>query len=65
MLRKKVYDENRQLLGKVTDYATDLESFYIQRLYVIPTLFKKLTGNQRIISRLQIIEITNKKIIAF
>jgi uncharacterized protein YrrD len=63
LIGKKVFTENRELLGKVNDYATDVGSFFVQRLYVTPTLLKKLTGSQKTISRLQIVEITDKKII--
>ncbi len=63
LLGKKVVDEARQPLGKVSDYALDPESFFIQRLYVTPPFFRKLTSGQKIISRQQIIEITDKKII--
>jgi uncharacterized protein YrrD len=63
LLGRKVYTQSNQFLGKVSDYATDMESFYIQRFYVTPSVFKQLTSDQRVISRLQIIEITDKKII--
>ncbi len=63
LLGKKVYDENREYLGKVNDFATDTNSFFIQRLYVAPSVFKSFTQDQRIVSRAQIIEITDKKIV--
>lgn len=63
LLGKKVYDQNKQFLGKVSDFATDLGSFYVQRLYVSPSMLKQLTRDQKVISRVQIIEINDKKII--
>lgn len=63
LLGKKVYTEDKVLLGKVVDYATDLESYFIQRLFVSPTGLRQLSGKQLIISRVQIIEITDKRIV--
>ncbi len=63
LIGKKVYSERKHKIGKVDDYATDLESYYVQKLYVSPTVFKALTRDQRVISRVQIIEIDAKKII--
>ena len=63
LLSKKVFSEDKLPLGKVADYATDLESFYIQRLFINPGAIRQLTTKQRIISRVQITEITNKKIV--
>ena len=63
LLNKPVFTDSRQKLGKVEDYSTDLESFYIQKFYVKPPLLKSITQNKAIISRTQIIEITDKKII--
>jgi uncharacterized protein YrrD len=57
-----VTDQNRKL-GKVTDFAVDSESLYIQKLYVAPRLLKSLTGSQLSIDRTQIIEVTDKKIV--
>ncbi len=62
LLDKKVEGENKTRIGRVSDYSTDLESLFIQRLYVMPSVLK-LTRAQKIISRTQIVEITTKKII--
>ncbi len=63
LIGKSVVTESKKHLGKVQDYATDLDSFYIQRLYVSPRFVKAITRDQLIVSREQILEITDKKII--
>lgn len=60
---KPVVTESKKRLGKVDDYATDLESFYIQKLYVTQKGIRAFTHNQLSVSRNQIVEITAKKII--
>lgn len=62
LIDKKVDSENNQRIGKVSDYSTDMESLFIQRLYVSPSALR-LTRAQKIIARSQIVEITNKRII--
>lgn len=63
LIGKSVVTESKKRLGKVEDYAADLDSFYVQRLYVAPQLVKAFTRDQLIVSRGQILEITDKKII--
>jgi sporulation protein YlmC with PRC-barrel domain len=60
---KPVYTVTKKRLGKVSDYATDSESLYIQKLYVTQPLLKSLSGGQLSIDRTQVVEITNKKIV--
>jgi uncharacterized protein YrrD len=60
---KSVVTSSKQKLGKVVDYATDLDSMYIQKLYVAPSMFKNLAGGSIGVDRTQIIEINDKKII--
>lgn len=62
LINKQVISESKTKLGKVVDYAVD-DGFYIQKLYVNPPILKGLSGNQLLISRNEIIEITDKKII--
>jgi sporulation protein YlmC with PRC-barrel domain len=59
---KTVASENKKRLGRVSDFAVD-DDFYIQKLYVNPTLFKGITSEQLLIHRTSILEITDKKII--
>ena len=63
LIGKSVVTESKKRLGRVQDYSADLDSFYIQRIYVSPSMFKALTRDQFVISRDQILEITDKKII--
>jgi sporulation protein YlmC with PRC-barrel domain len=63
LIGKTVTTESKKKLGKVTDYAVEDISYYIQKLYVDPPIVKSLTNEQIIIDRNQIVEITNKKII--
>lgn len=63
LIGKSVISESKKRLGKVADYAVDESSYYIQKLYVNPTLLKGLTSDQLLIDRNQIVEITDKNII--
>lgn len=60
---KNVVTESRRKLGKVENYAVDIDSFYIQKLYVSPPMLKAFTSQQLPISRSQIVEVTDKKIV--
>lgn len=62
LIGKTVYTESKNKLGKVVDYAVD-EGFFIQKFYVNPPILKGLTGNQYLIGRSEIVEITDKKVI--
>lgn len=50
-------------LGKVSDYAIEVETMYIQKFYVTQGFMKGLTGGNLGIDRSQIQEITNTKVI--
>lgn len=58
-----VIDENRRKLGKVESYVINPEDLRIQQLYLKPTLAKSLSIAHLTISRDQIIEVDNDKII--
>jgi uncharacterized protein YrrD len=60
---KQVVTTSKQKLGKVVDYAADMDSMFIQKLYVAPSMFKNLAGGNLGVDRTQIIEIGDKKII--
>lgn len=62
LLHKPVVTLGKRRLGKVTDFATELETMYVQKLYVTQGL-KGLTRGNLGIERNQINEITDKKII--
>lgn len=58
-----VVDENKNKLGRVENYTLNPENFLIQQLYLKPTLMKSFSVANLTISRNQIIEINNQKII--
>ncbi|MGB4759344.1 MAG: hypothetical protein WBP26_04805 [Candidatus Saccharimonadales bacterium] len=60
---KKVVTLTKDNLGKVSDFAVDEQSFYIQKLYATPSILSSLSGGSLSIDRSQINEITDKKII--
>lgn len=62
LVGKPVVTANKKRLGKVSDFAADSASYYIQKLYVGQSLIKSFSGGQLSVDRNQIIEITNKRI---
>lgn len=63
LLGMPVVTLSKNRLGKVIDFATEIETMYIQKLYVSQGLLKGITGGSLGIDRSQINEITDKKII--
>lgn len=62
---KRVVTVGNRRLGKVADYAVEIETMYVQKLYVTQGLFKGMTGGNLGIDRSQVSEITDAKIIVF
>lgn len=60
---KTVVTESKSRIGKVTDFAADLDSMFIIKLYVGQSLLKSFSGGNLIVERTQIIEITPRKIV--
>jgi sporulation protein YlmC with PRC-barrel domain len=60
---KPVVTASKEKVGKVTDYALETTTFYIQKLYVGQSLLKSISSGQLSIDRTQIVEITPKKIV--
>lgn len=60
---KRVVTVSKEKVGKVSDYATDSSSMYIQKLYATRSILKSLTGGSLSIDRTQINEVTPKEII--
>lgn len=60
---KQVVTLDKSKVGKVTDYAVETESMYIQKLYASQSLFKSLAGGSLSIDRSLVQEITPKQII--
>jgi uncharacterized protein YrrD len=63
IMGKHVVTTDRQKIGKVSDYAVDTTTMYIQKIYVTQSLFKNLASGNLGIDRNQIVEITNNQII--
>lgn len=62
LLGKIVITESTQRLGRVVDFSVD-DGFFVQKLYVNQPLYKNLSGEQLLISRDEIIEITDRRIV--
>lgn len=62
LLGKPAYTDMKRKLGKVSDFATDMESLFIQKLYIAQPLYRNLSGGQLSIDRTQIVEITNQRV---
>jgi sporulation protein YlmC with PRC-barrel domain len=63
LLGKPVITVSKQKVGKVSDFAIEVETMYIQKLYVSQSLLKSISGGSLSVDRNQIVEITNKKIV--
>ena len=60
---KKVIDEKRRKMGKVTGYIVDADSFIIQQLVVKRPLLKSFTNDELLVHRAQIVEINDTTVI--
>ena len=58
-----VYTTGKERLGKVDDFATEIETMFVQKFYVSQSVFKAFTGGQLSVDRNQIVEITKSKIV--
>lgn len=63
LIGKMVIDEHKRKLGKVVDYAVDVDSFFIQKIHVGQSMFKNLTSSDLIINRAQIVEMNDRVIV--
>jgi sporulation protein YlmC with PRC-barrel domain len=63
LIGKPVVTVSKQHVGKVSDYATEIETMYIQKIYVTQGTLKRLVGGNLGIERNQINEVTSHKII--
>lgn len=60
---KQVVTVGKQKIGKISDYATETETMFIQKMYVSQSLMKSFTGGSLSIDRTQVQEITPRKVI--
>lgn len=63
IMGKQVVTTSKEKIGKVVDYAAEVNSMYIQKLYVSQSVFKNISGGSLGVDRTQIVEITDKKVI--
>ena len=63
LLGKPVFTTNKKRLGKVNDFAIEMPTLYIQKLYVSQSLMKSFSGGSLSVDRGQIIEITPRKVV--
>ncbi|HSX17400.1 MAG TPA: hypothetical protein VLH86_04865 [Patescibacteria group bacterium] len=63
VLGKPVETTGKEKIGKVSDYAVEVDGLFIQKLYVTQSIFKSFSGGNLGVDRSQIVEITNKSII--
>lgn len=62
-IRLPVETVGKQKIGKVTDFALETSSMYIQKLYVAQSFWKSFTGGALSVDRSQIVEVTKSHII--
>lgn len=60
---KQVVTVSKQKIGKISDYAAETDSMYIQKLYASQSILKSLAGGSLSIDRTQVQEITPQRII--
>lgn len=60
---KPVVTVSKKRLGKISDYAVENATYYVQKLYVGQSLIKSFSGGQLSVDRNQISEITSKRIV--
>ena len=63
LLKKPVETVSKQKVGRVNDYAIEMSTMYIQKLYVGQPIWKSLTGGSLSVDRNQIVEVTTRRII--
>lgn len=63
LIGKQVETISKQKVGKVSDYAAETTTMYIQKVYASQSIFKSLTGGSLSIDRTQINEITPRRVI--
>lgn len=63
LIGKPVFTISKQKVGKVSDYAADVETMYVQKLYVSQSIMKSLAGGSLSVDRTQVQEVTPHRII--
>ncbi|HVW23146.1 MAG TPA: hypothetical protein VHB51_01500 [Candidatus Saccharimonadales bacterium] len=63
LIGKPVETVSKQKVGKVSDYAVEVETMYVQKIYVSQSILKSFTGGSLSVDRSQVQEITPRRII--
>lgn len=63
LVGKPVVTTNKRRVGKVSDYAVEIETLYIQKFYVSQSIIKSFGGGTLSVDRGQIVEITSQQIV--
>jgi sporulation protein YlmC with PRC-barrel domain len=63
LIGKQVVTVSKEKVGKVSDYAVEIETMYIQKVYVAQSIMKSFTGGSLSVDRSQINEITPQRVI--
>jgi len=63
LIGKQVETIAKEKVGKVSDYAVETETMYVQKIYVSQSILKSFTGGSLSVDRTQINEITPRRII--
>jgi len=63
LLNKQIETVSKVKVGKVSDYAVEVSSMIVQKLYATRSFWKNMTSGSLSIDRTQIVEITSKRIV--
>lgn len=63
LIGKQVVSQSGKNYGKVSDFAVEIQSLLVKKIYASQSIIKSLSGGNNSIDRTQIIEITNRRII--
>jgi sporulation protein YlmC with PRC-barrel domain len=63
LIGKQVVTTSKEKVGKVSDYATEMETMFVQKIYVSQSILKSFTGGSLSVDRTQVNEITPKRVI--
>ncbi len=63
LISKQVVTVDKEKVGKVSDYAVETGTMFVQKIYVAQSILKNFTGGSLSIDRSQIQEITPRRII--
>jgi uncharacterized protein YrrD len=63
LMGKPIVTVSKDKIGKVSDWAAETTTMYIQKIYASQSLLKSFTSGSLSIDRNQIVEITNRRIV--